>query len=159
MNLVISLSINLPLLVEERISMYLLPPETFKPYGMMEWGSYNNNTEFLGYWQSSESFHYSCGFFAPVYLFNRRNWLAKPGTRDYCEDWDFDYPNPKVEKGDWVLFFPGCDDGSLGMYFQAREDALKFIEECQDVDFYRFVYPFHEKKQAFKMREDLCWHN
>lgn len=144
--------------------MYLLPPETLKPTGMMEWGTdYHGNlkpnTEFLGYWQSSESFYYSCGFFAPVYLFNRINWLQKPGTKEFCIDWDFDYPNPKVKKGDWVLFFPGCDDGSLGLYFQTRKEALKWIEDCQEVDFYRFVYPFDEKCKNYKMREDLSWHN
>ncbi len=113
--------------------------------------------QLIGYWPAREHFYFCCnsahGAVAPVVLGYTKGWKSNPGTNpDDNNEFYFNseyYWDDKLDKavcypgkgeGDWILFFVGCDDGHTGKRFKSKVEALQWIADCPEIDFYEVVY-------------------
>lgn len=128
--------------------------------------------ELIGYWPCSESIYYSCssehGEVVPVFLGHTVE--KNPHSPWYGQNWYFDTETKfhkehgeritevreDVVGKEWALFFEGCDDGHCGLRFSSKEEALKWIADCPEIDFKEVIWgvdPFDKPKYK------LEWHN
>lgn len=104
--------------------------------------------EFLGFMPCSDKGNYFCvespkGKFVPVLLGN------------YPYKW---YQNDlEYEEKSWTLFFKGCDDGSVGLRFKFKNEALSWIDDQKEVDFYMIFLRWEEKGGSIENKQKELW--
>ncbi len=113
--------------------MKLFPP------GWLMLSEYDNTyrvgDELLGYWPCSiKESYYSCRIFDTEHMRCTPVFWILNKTSDMAP----------YEVGNY-LYFKGCDDGSYGMKFDTREEALKWLDECEIVDYAELVH-LHQTK-------------
>lgn len=110
--------------------MILLPPDTFKDNINPYYLSCGKRSKLLGFFpcQNNEEIlckYYSCLTedeqyrFVPVFYINNKQ-------IDYKDGVSIESP---------VIYFLGCDDGSLGVKVNDEADAIDWIAKCPYVDF------------------------
>lgn len=76
----------------------------------------------------------------------------------YLDDMVFD-SEPNDAKPGPALFFHGCDDGHMGMKFDSKEEALKWIEDCPYNDFEFMLEDQAKKHRAGQPTIKFHYHN
>lgn len=76
----------------------------------------------------------------------------------YLQSFLFDSDKSEDDRGP-VLFFQGCDDGHMGLHFNDRNEAIKWIDDLQITDFEYLIQIDTMNFRAGKPNIPFCYHN
>lgn len=117
--------------------MHLMPPSSIEPFIDAYFMTYGRDAELLGFiparsdteaaW-SYYSVETTKGRVAPVF---------------FVPDMWFDSDSNEAPQGPAILF-QGCDDGHMGIKFESRVAAIKWIDECTFGEFEQIVNHHHK---------------